>query len=172
MKKTIAVSVILVVSVIFSLVEAKAQSIQFPNWVLLLESWLHPLLFLPLLSIFSKNLKSWFKNNKKQVIAPLILSLFSVLVLIIQIRNQYSFISTFENKILIYSNRIVLLLILVNIKIFIFNLLSAWDRIAKIQKTVLGEYKAPRWVSVFPQSFKDLNRNRKSSKYEIQILVE
>ncbi len=171
MKRTIAVSVILVVSVIFSLVEAKAQSIQFPHWVLLLESWLHPLLFLPLLSIFSKNLKIWFKNNKKQIIAPLILSVFSVFVLIIQVRNQYSFISTFENKILICSNRIVLLLILVNIKVFIFNLLGAWDKIAKIQKAVLGEYKAPRWVSVFPQSFKYLNRNRKMTLSALAVYL-
>lgn len=161
MKRTIVVGVILVISVIFSLVEAKAQSVQFPNWVLLLESWLHPFLFLPFLAVFSKDLKVWIKRSKLQILAPLTLGFFSVFVLIIQLRDQYSFISTWENKTLIFSNRIVLLLLIINTKIFVLNLLSAWGKIHSSKKAILGEYRAPRWIAIFPQSINYLNKNRR-----------
>lgn len=138
--------IILVLSVVFAWVESQSTSIHFPGWILFLKSWLHPFFFLGLLLIGYSDLKNWKENSNAKLAFPIIISLFSFLLIVIKIRNEVAYLMSWESELLEYSNRILFLLILAHLKVTALSLLGLWGLVTKILVQLFGKYQKPLWM--------------------------
>ena len=102
MKKLLVASIVLMLSIVFVIVESQANLVHFPSWVLFLKNWLHPFFFLPLLGFYAKDIKEHSKTSKLSLMIPTLLCLFSIILIVIKIRNEMTYLLSAESLVLKY----------------------------------------------------------------------